>query len=294
VAEAAGAALISETFPARHERGAGLPSATRLPYFPEQAREMLAAYDALVLVAARDPVAFFGSPNTPSRLRPTRVPAVALCADTDDPAAALAQLADALDARKLPADASALPPAPDDGPVDPVSLGVILARTQPEGAIVMDEGATSGLPYSLSAEAAPPHTVLALTGGAIGQGLPVATGAAIACPDRKVIALQADGSGLYTVQALWTQARESLDVTTLVCANRKYRILQVELARSGVAEPGAQAIGLTDLSNPAIDWVALGRGFGVPSVRVDTNQALSDALARALAEAGPHLIEVVL
>jgi len=294
VAEVAGASLLSETFPARHERGAGLPNTTRLPYFPEQARELLATHDALVLVDARDPVAFFGYPETPSRLRPEAVPVVALCADSDDPADALALLADALDARKLPADASVLPPAPADGPIDPGSLGAILARAQPEGAVVMDEGATSGLAYGLSADAAPPHTVLSLTGGAIGQGLPVATGAAIACPDRKVIALQADGSGLYTVQALWTQARESLDVTTVICANRKYRILQVELARAGVAEPGPKAIGLTELTNPSIDWVSLGRGFGVPSARVETNRALAEELVAAMADPGPRLIEAVL
>lgn len=119
-------------------------------------------------------------------------------------------------------------------------------------------------------------------------------GAAIACPDRRVIALQADGSGLYTLQALWTQAREALDVTTVICANRRYRILQVELARAGVAEPGPKALGLTELTNPAIDWVALGRGFGVPSESVATNAAFAKALTRALAESGPHLIEVLL
>jgi acetolactate synthase-1/2/3 large subunit len=286
--------LISETFPARLERGRGLPNTARLPYFPEQARELLNEHDALVLVGARDPVAFFGYPDTPSRLRPDGVPVAELCIDAEDLEQALAQLAEAVGAVAIADEPSALPPPPADGPIDPVSLGAILARSQPENAIVVDEGATSGLPYSLAAEAAAPHTALSLTGGAIGQGLPVAVGAAIACPDRKVIALQADGSGLYTLQALWTQARESLDVVTLVCANRRYRILQVELARAGVAEPGPKALALTELTNPAIDWVSLSRGFGVPAVRVETNAALTQALATALAEPGPHLIEALL
>jgi acetolactate synthase-1/2/3 large subunit len=135
---------------------------------------------------------------------------------------------------------------------------------------------------------------MTLTGGAIGQGLPVATGAAIACPDRKVIAFQADGSGAYTLQALWTQARENLDVVTLLCSNRAYRILQVELARAGIAEPGPQAQRMTQLDAPALDWVSLARGFGVPATRVDSAEALVEALPRALAEPGPQLIEMII
>jgi acetolactate synthase-1/2/3 large subunit len=187
-------------------------------------------------------------------------------------------------------------PAPPSGsgPVTPDALGAALARVQPEGAIVMDEAATSGLPYFLAGDAAPAHTYLALTGGAIGQGLPCATGAAVACPDRKVIAFQADGSGAYTLQALWTQAREGLDVVTVLCANRAYRILQVELARAGIAEPGPAARSLVDLSRPSLDWVSLARGLGVPGERVETCEALTPALERALAEPGPRLIEVLL
>jgi acetolactate synthase-1/2/3 large subunit len=213
----------------------------------------------------------------------------------EDVAGALEALADALGApRRMPARSD--PPRPElpRGALDPVSLGAAVAALQPEGAIVMDEGATSGLPYFLAAEAAAPHTYLSLTGGAIGQGLPCATGAAVACPDRRVIALQADGSGLYTLQALWTQARESLDVVTLLCANRRYRILQLELARAGIAEPGPQARSLTDLSRPVIDWVQIARGFGVPASRAETADALCDQLAAALAASGPHLIECVL
>jgi acetolactate synthase-1/2/3 large subunit len=170
----------------------------------------------------------------------------------------------------------------------------VLAALQPEGAIVVDEAATSGLPYFVAAASAAPHTYLTLTGGAIGQGMPCAVGAAIACPDRRVIALQADGSGMYTLQSLWTEAREGLDVLTVICANRSYRILQIELARAGIAEPGAAAVALTDLSRPVLDWVALARGMGVPGVRVERAEDLTRALREGLAEPGPRLIEAVL
>jgi len=175
-----------------------------------------------------------------------------------------------------------------------MTAGAAIAAMMPEGAIVMDEAATTGLPFLAASAAAPPHTYLSLTGGAIGQGLPCATGAAVACPDRRVIAFQADGSAMYTIQSLWTQARESLNVTTVLCNNRSYRILQVELARSGVTEPGRKARSLTSLSNPDIEWTSLARGLGVPSVRVETAEALTRELERSLATAGPALIEMIL
>ena len=164
----------------------------------------------------------------------------------------------------------------------------------PEGAIVMDEAATTGLPFLAASAAAPPHTYLSLTGGAIGQGLPCATGAAVACPDRRVIAYQADGSGMYTIQALWTQARESLNVTTVLCNNRSYRILQVELARAGVTEPGRKARSLTDLSNPDIEWTSLARGLGVPACGSRRRKRSRIELERSLATPGPTLIEMIL
>lgn len=294
VAAATGAALICEVFPTRIERGAGLPRLERLPYFPEQAQQRLAGCDTVVLAGARDPVSFFGYPGVASRIAPDGATAL-LATPDEDAAAALGDLADALGApARVPAPADlALPEAPS-GALTPAALGAALARLQPEGAIVVDEGATSGLGYFLTAEASPPHTYLALTGGAIGQGLPCATGAAIACPQRKVISLQADGSGFYTLQALWTQAREQLDVVTLICANRSYRILQLELARAGNAEPGPQARSLTDLSNPAPDWTALARGFGVPATRAQTAEELTRCLSAALTSPGPSLIEVIL
>jgi acetolactate synthase-1/2/3 large subunit len=160
--------------------------------------------------------------------------------------------------------------------------------------VVVDEGATSSVLLYPALASAAPHTWLTLTGGAIGQGLPCATGAAIACPDRKVVAFQADGSGLYTLQALWTQARESLDVKTIICANRTYRILQIELMRSGVTEPGRAGRSLTDLGEPQLDWVHLASGMGVSAARAEDADTLVRELERALAEPGPHLIEAIL
>jgi acetolactate synthase-1/2/3 large subunit len=297
VSTACGVRLVAEGFAARLERGAGLPAPERLPYFPEQAVAFLKGAAHIVLAGAPEPVAFFGYPDGPSRLVPPGARTVLLARPEDDVVGALAALAERLGAPVSASSARVAAPERPSAPVgalSPDALGRALAALQPEGAIVVEEGATSGVAYALHAAAAPPHTALGLTGGAIGQGLPCATGAAVACPERKVIALQADGSGMYTVQALWTQARESLDVTTVVCANRAYRILRVELARAGVAEPGPQALALTDLGHPVLDWVALARGLGVPGVRVESADELVAALRRSLAEPGPTLIEAVL
>ncbi len=294
IAAATGCALIHETFAARLERGAGLPVIERLPYFPEQGLERLRSLAHLVLVGAREPVAFFGYPDYPSRLASSTTRVAVLADEAQDATGALEALAQRV---RAPARAPLATPARvgvPSGPLTAGALGNALAALQPEHAIVVDEGATSGLAYFALAAGAPPHDYLALTGGAIGQGLPLAVGAALACPDRKVIGFQADGSGMYTLQALWTMARESLDVVVVVAANRAYRILQVELARAGIAEPGPQARALTDLSHPVIDWVSLARGMGVPGSRVDTAEDFAESFRRALSNAGPYLIEAVL
>ena len=295
VRAACGARLLHDVFVARLERGAELPAIERLPYFPEQAIAALARLRSLVLVDARDPVSFFGYPNVPSRLAPDGCERIELAAPGEDAVGALEALADALGAPREGAAVAAPPrPALPTGALDVASLGQALAALQPEDAIVVDESATSGAAWFAHAASAPRHTVLGLTGGAIGQGLPTAVGAAIACPGRKVIALQADGSGMYTAQALWTMARESLDVIVVVCANRAYRILQIEVARAGIAEPGPAARRLTDLSHPALDWCALARGMGLPAVRATDADGFAKALADALAEPGPALIEALL
>jgi acetolactate synthase-1/2/3 large subunit len=297
VAAATGARLACDSFVARLERGAGIPSPERLPYFPEQAIAFLQPFAHLILAGTGPPVSFFGYPGVPSQLAPEGCRIHRLAAPEEDVEGALAALAAELKAGPAGGAEGGPPrerPSAADGALDVASLGRTLAALQPEHAIVVDESATSGLPYSLAAPAAPPHTVLGLTGGAIGQGLPCAVGAAIACPGRPVVALQADGSGLYTLQALWTLAREQLDVTVVVCANRAYRILRVELGRAGIAEPGPKALGLTDLGRPPLDWTALARGFGVPAVRVESAGALAAALRAAFAEPGPRLVEALL
>ena len=294
IAAKTGCRLMCETFPARVERGGALPFVEKLPYFPEQAIEALTESAAVVLAGALAPVAFFGYPNVPSALIPAGRPTVTLAVPEEDAAAALEALADLLGAaRDTPAPTSTRPPLPT-GKLDATTIGAAIAALMPDNSIVMDEAATTGLPFFGLSAGAPAHTYMALTGGAIGQGLPCATGAAVACPDRKVIAFQADGSGMYTVQSLWTQAREKLDVTTLICNNRRYRILQVELARAGITEPGRQARALTSLAQPEINWSSLASGMGVPAVRVETAEALAVELQRALKERGPNLIEMMI
>jgi len=294
VARATGCRLISETFPARFERGSALPAVDRLPYFPEWVMSFLEGVRTLVLAGATEPVAFFGYPGTPSRLTPEGCAIATLAVPEEDVEAALESLADALDAR-----AGALAPAQEkrempQGPLDPQAVGVVLSLLQPEGAIIVDESNTSGLGYFQAAAAAPPHTLLTLTGGSIGMGPACATGAAIGCPDRTVINFQGDGGAMYTVQSLWTQAREQLHVITLVCANRTYRILQIESSRAGVQAPRPKALSLTELDRPRLDWVQIAQGMGVPASRADSAESLQRALSRAIAEPGPHLVEVVL
>ncbi|MBK5224237.1 MAG: acetolactate synthase large subunit [Acidimicrobiia bacterium] len=292
VQAATGCRILTQGMPARVERGGGLPSFASVPYFPEQATEALAPATLMVLVGATDPVSFFGYPGQPSRPRPDSCQLLGMATPEDDAIHALDALATALDAPAAPVSAVERPQLPTGSTLGLSQLGAALAALQPEGAIVVDEAITSGAAYAAMAVGAPSHDVLALTGGAIGQGLPVAVGAAVACPDRRVIALQADGSAMYTFQALWTMARESLDVTVVLCANRTYRILQVELMRAGVVEPGPAGVGLTDLGHPSIDWVQLASGLGVMARSVDTADDLVDALRVSLATPGPSLVEV--
>jgi acetolactate synthase I/II/III large subunit len=295
IAAKTGCTLMCETFPARIERGGRMPAVAKLPYFPEQALESLGKFDAVVLAGAPAPVAFFGYPNTPSLLIPEGRAVETLAAPEQDVALALEALADQVGAsRDEAATPAAKKPQRPEGKLDAATIGAAIASVMPENCIVMDEAATSGLPFFGASAGAPAHTYLALTGGAIGQGLPCATGAAVACPDRKVIAFQADGSGMYTLQALWTQAREHLDVTTLICNNRRYRILQVELARAGISEPGRKARSLTSLAEPEIDWSRISSGLGIPAVRVESAGELMTQLERAIAEPGPNLIEMLI
>ena len=286
-----------ETFPSLQECGRHLPFFPALPYFPEQARKALADVAGLVLAGVREPVSFFAYPGQPSRFAPESA-AVSMLADPEagvDAALALEALAEELGAPAISMPSRESPSfEPKGQPLDPDSLCRALAVYTPENAIVVNEAATTGLTWNaVHASSAAPHTMFFLTGGAIGQGLPNALGAALACPDRRVIAFQADGSGLYTLQALWSMARESANVTVVICANRSYRIVQIELARA-TKDPGPKGFALTDLAGPAIDWVELAKGFGVPACSVRTDREFAVAFTRALAESGPSLIEAVL
>ncbi|MGA7877354.1 MAG: acetolactate synthase large subunit [Desulfoferrobacter sp.] len=287
-----------ETFPSLQECGRHVPHFPALPYFPEQAIKALENITTLVLAGAREPVAFFAYPDQPSRFAPEAATLYTLAdPDAGDNAAlALEALAQELDAPVVATPPAAMPVfSPSGQPLDPDTLCRAMAAFTPENAIVVNEAATTGFTWNaVHASKAAPHTMLFITGGAIGQGLPNALGAALACPERRVIAFQADGSGLYTLQALWSIARESANVTVVVCANRRYRILQAELARAGIKDPGPKAQALTDLTRPVIDWTELAKGFGVPACSVHTDSEFAGALVRALAESGPNLIEAVL
>jgi acetolactate synthase-1/2/3 large subunit len=298
VAAATGCGVWIETFPSCQECGRHVPLFPALPYFPEQATEALANVASLVLAGAREPVAFFAYPDQPSRFLPD---GAALYTLADPEAGVDAALALEALAQELDAPAGVTPPrtmpafVPSGRPLTPDTLCRAMAAFTPENAIVVNEAATTGLTWNaMHASNAAPHTMFFLTGGAIGQGLPNALGAALACPDRRVIAFQADGSGLYTLQALWSMARENADVTIVVCANRRYHVLQTELARTGIAEPGPKAQALTDLTHPVIEWPALAGGFGVPACSVSTDEELAAAFVHFLAEPGPSLIEAVL
>jgi acetolactate synthase-1/2/3 large subunit len=294
VAAATGAQLLAEVFPTRIERGAGLPPVERIAYLAELASVQLGGLDHLVLVDAKAPVSFFAYPGKRSYLVPDGCEVHSLTAPTDDAVGSLEALVAALDAGGLePARQPASRPGRPSGPLTADKVCQAIAAVLPEGAIVSDEAQTSGVTLAAHTAGAPRHDVLTLTGGAIGQGLPVAVGAAVACPDRPVIALDGEGSAMYTIQSLWTMAREQLDVTAVVFNNRSYAILNIELERVGAERGGPKAKEQLDLAGPDLDFVQMASGMGVPAVRVETGEDLMTALERALTEPGPHLIEAL-
>jgi acetolactate synthase I/II/III large subunit len=354
IAAATGARLLGETFPARLERGTGLPALDRLAYLPEFATAQLAGTRHLILAGARAPVSFFAYPGQPSSLVPAGCQVQPLAEPGEDVCGALAALAELAAPGARPVlQEPRRPEMPGgsggaraggagagtglsggtggDGVLTAESAAAVIGALLPEGAIVSDEANTSGLWLPAATAGAPPHDWLTLTGGAIGQGLPLATGAAIACPDRRVLALEADGSAMYTISALWTHAREQLDITTVIFSNRAYAILGMELQRVGTAAApavagqaptgaaadeaaGGEAAGvqvaagqaaageaaageaarsLLDLSRPDLDFTALAAGLGVPASCARTTAEFAEQLTRALAEPGPHLIEAV-
>jgi acetolactate synthase-1/2/3 large subunit len=287
IGAATGARILVETFPARLTRGRGVPAIERLGYLAEQATQQLSGATHLVLVGAKSPVSFFAYPGKPSVLVPDGAEVCALAVSE------LAALADELGG-VLPE-----PPPPGTaelptGELNPQTLAQVIAALLPENAIISDEANTSGVFLPAATASAPRHDVLTLTGGAIGQGLPVAVGAAIAAPDRPVIALQSDGSAAYTISALWTMAREQLDITVVILNNHAYAILQLELLRVGTQADGERSRSLLDLRRPDIDFASIAQGFGVPATRATSAEELAEQFRTALAEPGPHLIDAAL
>jgi acetolactate synthase-1/2/3 large subunit len=293
IAAATGAKPLVETFPARLERGAGLPTFERLGYLAEQASYQLGGIKHLVVVATKAPVSFFAYPGKPSDLVPEGAQVHTLAELEQDVVGALEALADEVADGVEPVLQELARPALPSGPLTAQNWVEVIGALLPENAIISDEANTSGLLLPGATAGAPRHDVLTLTGGAIGQGLPLATGAAVAAPDRPVIALQADGSALYTISALWTHARENLNVTTVVLNNRAYAILRMELQRVGAEASGPKANELLDLSRPDIDFAKIAEGLGVPATRATTAEELADQFRKAVAEPGPHLIDAV-
>jgi acetolactate synthase-1/2/3 large subunit len=294
IADATGVRLFTPSQVPRMARGRGRPRVDRIAYAVDRSLQQLAGAKHVILVAAKPPTAFFAYPDKPSYVYPADAKVDTLARAEEDVVGALDALAESLRAGQsnpvvdsgVRRNESGLP----QGPFDPVAFGHALAALMPENAIVMEEGVTSGRALFPPTFDAPPHDWLQITGGAIGQGFPTATGAAIAAPGRKVICLEADGSGMYCLQALWTQAREKLDIVNVVFANRTYKILQGELQSVG-AQPGKASKELFDLGRPELDWVALAKGMGVEGKRVETLEAFADVFRAAVARRGPFLIE---
>src|ERR687890_597703 len=295
IAAKSGARLLAQTLNARVERGAGRVAVDFLPYPVDAALATLGEARHLVLVGSEAPVAFFAYPEKPSAPTPPQCEIHTLATPGEDIVGALAALAEELGA---PENASVQAreeyPPPSGEEITPDAAAAAVGTLLPEGAIVVDEALTAAAAFLSGTRGAAPHDFLQVTGGAIGIGLPLATGAAVACPDRKVVCLQADGSAMYTVQALWTQAREGLDVTTVILNNRSYAILKRELSNLGAGDAGRSALDMMELDRPALDWVGLARGMGVGAARAKALEELERQLAAGLSSEGPYLIDLML
>jgi acetolactate synthase I/II/III large subunit len=310
IARATGARLLAQQSNARAERGAGRLPLDRVPYSVDLALSLFAKTKRMILVGAKAPVGFFGYPGKPSSMLPLDCEVIELASGAQDVLAALAQLADHFSAAKsTQASGATSGTAPLEvervvgemalqARLNPNNISQIVAALIPEGSIVCEEAVSSGREIFPTTWGSAPHDWLQITGGAIGLGLPMALGAAIACPSRKVIDLQADGSGMYTLQALWTMARERCDVLVLLYANRRYNILLGELKAVGAGgvdgKPGYNASRMLDLVDPSLDWVLLAQGMGVEAARAETPSQLVGLMRSALARPGPFLIEMVI
>ena len=294
IAGKTGCKVMGQTYNPKMARGAGRFAIDRIPYVIELALPILKQFKQIVLVEANDPVAFFAYPNKPSMLKPDGCDVHRVTEIGENSVAALEALAGALGAKPANVQPQKLIElAKPTGALNHASIAQAIAMAIPENAIMVDESLTTGRGFFPPTAAAKPHDWLQNMGGSIGFSTPVSTGAAVACPDRKVICMVGDGSAMYTLQSLWTQARENLDVTTIVFANRKYQILLGEFDGVGAGHPGQRALDMLNLDRPALDWVALAKGMGVPARSVTTADDFNKALADAMAEQGPKLIEVV-
>jgi acetolactate synthase-1/2/3 large subunit len=295
IAAVTGAELFAPYSVARIERGAGRVPVERIPYVIDQAVARLAKFSQMILIGAPAPVAFFAYPNKPSVVTPEGCRIHTLARPEEDLLAALDALADAVSAGKVaPPVQKLIRPGLPSGAFTLAGLAEVIASLIPENAIVVDEAITSGRGLGSVTQGALPHDWLAGTGGSIGFAMPVAIGAAIACPDRRVLCLESDGSAMYTPQALWTMARESLNVTTVLFANRSYNILKTELANVGAGNPGRKALDMLEIGHPDLGWQDLARGMGVPASRATNLEEFAKQLAAGLNTAGPTLIEAVL
>jgi acetolactate synthase-1/2/3 large subunit len=292
LAASTGARVLTNRFFSRMERGGNRFAPGRIPYFPEFAEPVVAGLKHFILVEAHPPVFFFGYPGCRSLVAPEDCRYHELASFEEDGQAALEALAEELRAARMQRVERQRPELPSGSRLTPVEIGQAIAALLPEGAIVSDEAVSSGEPINPWMDCAAPHDFLGVTGGAIGHGVPLALGAALACPGRKVVALEGDGSAMYTLQALWTMARERLDMVAVILANRRYRILGIELARNGGA--GALAGGMVDLGRPDLDWVKLAEGMGVAATHAATASEFVSQFGAAMRERGPRLIEAVL
>jgi acetolactate synthase-1/2/3 large subunit len=295
IATHTGCRIATQFFTSRIERGAGRVPLERIPYYVPSALSFLSGFKNIVTVETREPIAFFSYPGSPSLLKPADCAVHPLVLPEEDSVAGLEMLIDVLGAQNTQA---VLQEKSDvgvpEGRLDPTSIARALTAAMPENTILVDESLTTGRETLGFTAGARPHDVLQNMGGSIGFGTPVATGAALACPDRRVFCMVGDGSAMYTIQSLWTQARESLNVTTIIFANNSYQILKTEFANMGFGKPGPRASAMIDIDKPRIDWVAMGKSMGCPSVRVENAGDFYHSMVKSSQEPGPMLIEVCL
>ncbi|MEN8722199.1 MAG: acetolactate synthase large subunit [Alphaproteobacteria bacterium] len=295
IAQATGAELIAETFTARAERGAGRVPFKKLAYFAEMALDQLTGCEAIITVGTKSPVSFFAYPNVPSNLVPDGCAVISLASPTQDASAAIGALADHLGVAGSGIDQAArICPERPSGDLTADKCWQAMAALLPEGTILSEEAATSSVGLDVHMAGAAPFDHMQTMGGSIGQALPAALGAAIAAPDRKVVCATGDGGAMYTIQSLWSMARENLDVVTIIFANRSYAILNIELMRVGAQNPGPKALDMLDIGRPDMNFTQIARGMGVEAGRAETAAQFATLLDAAMQQKGPFLIEAVI